>query len=25
VPSKAVLPLMDSNLDRCKGANPAGE
>ena len=25
VPSKAVLPLMDTNLDRCKGANPAGE
>ena len=25
VPAKAVLPLMDPNLDRCKGANPAGE
>ena len=25
VPAKAVSPLMDANLDRCKGVNPAGE
>ena len=23
--SKAVLPFMDANLDRCKGASPAGD